>query len=176
MTAVTFALVVAATVIAASPDEVAAHGGARVLRTESGPYHVEASVTREGSLIDESIRLTNATTHQLVLGAAVALTLEGASGERIGPILARPVGEVYEVRYQPRDGDGWNVLIEIQGPDGGATVRHPYRAPSDSGWSGRPGLLLNLLLIVLLVAAVVIVPRLGRGRRHAPADSTAARE
>ena len=112
-----------------------------------------------------------------MLDAAVALTLENQSGARVGPILARPIGEIYEVRYHPQDGSGWNVLVEIQGPDGSATVRHPYRAPSDSGWGGRPGLLLNLLLLGLLVAAVVVLPRLGRGRRRrAPSDSTVAHE
>jgi hypothetical protein len=174
LTAISIALLLAAIAMAASPDQLAAHGGTRVLRAEAGPYHVEASVTREGSLIDESIRLTNLTTDQPVLGAAVALTLESESGERLGPLLARPAGEIYEVRYQPREGDGWIVLIEIQGPDGSAAVRHPYRAPSDSGWSGRPGLLLNLLLVALLIAAVVILPRLGR--RHAPTDTPAAPE
>jgi hypothetical protein len=177
LVALSLALVVATAALIQSPAGAAAHGGTRVLRTEAGPYHIEASVTQEGSLIDESIRLTSVSSGQPVLDAAVALTLENRSGARVGPMLARPVGEIYEVRYQPQDGSGWNVLVEIQGPDGSATVHHPYRRPSDSGWGGRPGLLLNLLLLGLLIAAVIVLPRLGRGRRRrAPADSTVAHE
>src|SRR5215211_4896794 len=121
-----FSLVLVVTVAALiqSPAGVDAHGGTRVLRTEAGPYHIEAYVTREGALIDESIRLTNTSSDQPVLGAAVALSLEDQSGSRLGPMLARPIGEIYEVRYQPQDGSGWNVLVEIQGPDGNAAVRH----------------------------------------------------
>ena len=169
-------LVVAAAALNHSLTGVDAHGGTRVLRTEAGPYHIEAYVTREGTLIDESIRLTSISSGQPVFGAAVALFLEDQSGAKLGPMLARPIGEVYEVRYQPQDGSGWNVLVEIQGQDGSVAIRHPYRVPSDSGWGGRPGLLLNLLLLGLLVAAVVILPRLGRGRRRqSPTDSTIAR-
>lgn len=173
--ALSFVLAVAAAV--AVPAGVGAHGGTRVLRADAGPYHVEAFVTREGSLIDETIVLTDADSDRTVLGAAVAITLEDASGERMGPMIARPVGDTYEVRYPPQEGDGWNVLIEIQGPDGAAAVRHAYRAPQDSGWGGRPGLLLNLLLLGLLVTTVIVLPRFGRWRRgKAPADTTAVRE
>ena len=82
--AFTLALVGAAVVMAASPAWVAAHGGTRVLRSEVGPYHIEAYVSREGSLIDESIRLTSISSHQPVLGAAIALTLEDQAGARLG--------------------------------------------------------------------------------------------
>jgi hypothetical protein len=140
-----------------------AHGGNRVVEVVAGPYIISASVSHAGDQIDETIAVIDAASKDVVRNATVTLTLERGD-ERLGPFLARPLEGSYEAGYPPPAGGGWTVLIEVEGPQGGAAVRHPYRAPDGDGIGGGAGLLLNLGLLVLLAAAVFLVPRLGRTR------------
>jgi hypothetical protein len=155
----------------ASTGVAAAHGGDRVLQTVVDRYRIEVWVTRSGSMIDESVTVLNTQTGRPLTSATVTLTLDGADGQRIGPLIARGFGGIYEVLYPPQNEGVWTVLIEIVGPDGAVSVSHPYHTPSDSGGlGGRPGLVLNLLLAALVVAVVVLLPRMGRAART-PASS-----
>jgi hypothetical protein len=154
----------------------AAHGGRRVLETTAGPYRIEATISRAGDLVDETVAVTDAGSGRPVAGATVALMLEEEHGEIAGPFLATRAGGRHEARY-PRPPDGrWTVLIEVRSSLGDATARHPYQPPPGGVWTGRTAALINLVVIVALVAAVFVLPRLGRrSRRTAPRGEGAAR-
>lgn len=160
--AAAWALALLVALSALLPVALAAHGGNRIVEVVAGPYIISASVSRAGGQIDETVGVIDESSKEVVRNAAVSLSLE-RDGERRGPFPARPLDGGYEARYPPPEGEGWTVVIEVQGPAGNATVRHPYRAPDDDGIGGRAGLLLNIGLLALLLTAVFLVPRLGRG-------------
>jgi hypothetical protein len=168
LTVLLVALITALSAVAAN-----AHGGNRVVEVVAGPYIISAFVSHAAGQIDETVGVIDAESRAPVRDATVAITLE-RDGERIGPFVARSLDGSYEVRYPRPDGDRWSVLIEVNGPNGSAAARHAYRSPAGDGWSGPTGLLINLLLLALLVAGAVLLPRLGRPtrRKRAPADGT----
>jgi hypothetical protein len=156
------ALLATVLVLAVPTGDAAAHGGRRVLQTTAGPYRIEATIARAGELVDETVVVADAVSGRPVGGAAVALVLEEEHGQAAGPFLAARAGDAYEVRY-PRAPDGrWTVLIEVRSSLGDATARHPYQPPPGGLWTGRAAVLINALVVVALVAAVFLIPRLGR--------------
>lgn len=150
-----------------SARDAGAHGGRRVLQTTAGPYRIEATVARAGDLVDETVAVEDAVGGRPVAGATVALALREAGGQTIGPFLAAPVGSGYEARYPPPEDGRWTVLIEVRSSLGDASASHPYQSPPGGIWTGRTALLVNALVAVALVAAVFVVPRLGRRQRAA---------
>jgi hypothetical protein len=146
-----------------------AHGGRRVLRTTVGPYHIEATISGSDELVDETILLEDASGGRPVVGATVAITLAEEAGRTVGPFIARPAAGGYEAHYPPPEDGRWTVVIEVRSALGDATARHPYRAPAGGIWTGRAALVINGLVVVVLVTAVFLLPRLGRRPRSAVA-------
>lgn len=137
------------------PRAASAHGGKLAVRATSGPYHVESVVSRAGGSIDETITVTDATTHRPVTGVVV-LSLTDDAGQTLGPFVARPLAGLYEVRYPaPPSSSQWNVVISVTGPAGQAEVRHPYVSPG-SGWTG---LILTAIGAIVLIAAPFVAYR-----------------
>lgn len=167
--AVTVALAVLGVLL---PAPVRSHGGNRVVEVVAGPYIISAFVSHAGDQIDETVGVIDDASKEVVKHATVTLSLERGE-ERRGPFLTRPLDGSYEARYPAPDGDGWTVLVEVQGPQGSAAVRHPYRAPGGDGIGGRLGLLLNFTVLALLLAAVFVLPRWGRTRRAGPGPARA---
>lgn len=131
------------------PPVAAAHGGKLTLRTVSGPYRIEAVVSRVGGTIDETVTITDAATGQPVTAGVVSVTVDDGAGDVHGPFVARGAGGLFEVRYPtPPGGRTWPVTLAVQGPAGSTEVQHPVVAPG-SGWDS---LVLTLLALLLFVA------------------------
>lgn len=124
------------------PPSVAAHGGVGVLRTESGPYRIIATVVRVGDEIDETVVVIERGGTEPSTRVQVAATVIRADGVQHGPFVARRIAASYEVRYPVLDvARGSRVAIAVRGPLGDVDVTHPYQAPTSelaigSGMSG----------------------------------------
>lgn len=143
---------------------VQAHGGVTVVRTTAGPYRIEATVTRRGGRIDETIVVLEDETLEPVSSAQVAVTLVARDGQQAGPLVARSLGTGFEVLYPPPEGNaGWRVRITVVGAGQAepVEVEHPFQAPGQE-WavgSGMGGLVLAVLGIAIPVGIVLLLLR-----------------
>ncbi len=105
--------------------DTGAHGGRLAPRTVSGPYRIEAVVSRVAGKLDETITVTDAITGAAVLDTRVVLWLDDNQGQTLGPFVARPTRDGFEARYDRPQDSGWRVRITVQGPLGTVEVLHP---------------------------------------------------
>lgn len=137
-----------------------AHGGAIALRAISGPYGIEATVSRDAGNIDETITVWETAGGRAARIGLVVLTLTGPDGQVAGPFTAQAANGVAEIRYPPRE-DGWTVHISIPAQGGAIELSHAYMVPP-AWWQQAE--YASLLLLAAILLPVLAYRRWRRGR------------
>ncbi len=159
------ALVVLLLVVVSPAQGASAHGGTIALRAVSGPYGIEAAVSRNAGNIDETVTVWETASGKAARVGLVVITLAGPAGQVAGPFTVQATNGVAELRYPPQRGDGWTVNITIPMQSGPIELSHGYTVPA-AWWQQAE--YASLILLALVLVPFLAYRRWRRGRTAPP--------